>query len=238
MLQLALTLAAAALYAAATVRVRRRRGTFDGRRAALFSLGIALLLAAFLAPLEGSFWRHMTQHLLLGDLAPLCIVLGLSGPLLRPALALRPIRALRVLANPLVALPLWAANLCAWHTPPLFDAALHHEWIHAVQHLLFFSCGAFLWASLLELLPGPRWFRTPQRLAYLGVMWLVSLVLSQVFIWSSRAFYDYRSVTDQRIGGGIMLVEGSVVMLSVLVWLLWEALVPSGQYRGAASTGG
>ena len=238
MLQLALTLTAAALYAAATVRVRRRRGTFDARRAAMFSLGIALLLVAFMAPLESSFRLHMTQHLLLGDLAPLCIVLGLSGPLLRPALALRPVRALRVLAHPLIALPLWVVNLCVWHVPPLFDAALRHEWIHALQHLMFFTCGAFVWASLLELLPGPRWFRTPQRLAYLGVMWLVSLVLSQVFIWSSRPVYDYRSVTDQRIGGGIMLVEGSVVMLSVLVWLLWEALIPSDQYRGAASTGG
>jgi cytochrome c oxidase assembly factor CtaG len=233
MLQLALTLAAAGLYAAATLRVRRRRGTFEPARAAAFSLGIALLLVAFLAPLEGSFWRHMTQHLLLGDLAPLCIVLGLTGPLLRPALALRPIRALRVLAHPLVALPLWAVDLCAWHTAPLFDAALHHEWIHAVQHLLFFTCGAFLWSALLELLPGPRWFRTPQRLAYLGAMWLVSLVLSQIFIWSSHPFYDYRSLSDQRIGGGIMLLEGSAVMLGVLVWLLWDALVPSPD-RGAA----
>jgi hypothetical protein len=31
-------------------------------------------------------------------------------------------------------------------------------------------------------------------------------------------------VRDQRIGGGIMLLEGSAVMLGVLVWLLWDAL--------------
>jgi len=220
--QLTLIGLAVALYAAAVVRVRRRRGTVDWLRAASFGVGVVLLLVGALMPDE-TFALHMTQHLLIGDLAPLFVVLGLSGPLLRPALAVRPVRALRVLAHPLVALPLWAVDLCVWHVPALFEAAVRHEAVHAVQHLLFFTCGALLWSALLSLLPGPRWFRTPQRLAYLGVMWLVSLSLSQVFLWSSHAYY-YDSVSDQRVGGGIMLLEGSVVMLSVLVWLLWDAL--------------
>lgn len=224
MIQIAITLLAVALYAAAALRVRRRRGGLDRARAASYGMGIALLLAATLAPLEGSFAAHMAQHLLVGDLAPLFVVLGLSGPLLRPALALRPVRALRVLAHPLVALPLWAVDLCVWHLSPLFDAALRHDALHALQHASFFVCGALLWSALLELLPGPRWFRAPQRLAYLGVMWLVSLSLSQVFIWSAHPYYLYRSVSDQRAGGGIMLVEGSIVMLSALAWLLWRAL--------------
>lgn len=237
MLTLAIPLLAAALYAAAAVRVRRRRGAFATARAVSFGVGTALLLVALEAPLEETFARHMAQHLLLGDLAPLAIVLGLTGPLLRPVLVYRPVRALRALAHPLVALPLWAVDLCLWHVPVLFDGALRHDWLHALEHACFFTCGAFLWAALLELLPGPRWFRTPHRLAYLGVMWLVSLTLSQVFIWSSSAFYDYGSVTDQRIGGGIMLLEGSAVMLGVLVWLLWGALVPSPD-RGAAPVSG
>ena len=233
MAQLALTLAAAVAYAAAAVRVRRRRGTLDRLRAALFALGIALLLVAFLSPLdrlgeERYFSAHMAQHLLIGDLAPLFCVLGLNGPLLRPALALRPVRALRVLAHPLVALPLWAVNLCAWHVTPLYDAALDHDAVHAVQHLLFFACGALLWAALLELLPGPRWFRLPHRLGYVGVMWIVSLTLSQIFIWSGHAYYARygNAVGDQRVGGGIMLLEGSIVMVSVLAWLLWRELSP------------
>jgi cytochrome c oxidase assembly factor CtaG len=224
MMPIAITSLAVALYAAAAMRVRRRRGRFEAARAASFGVGAALLLVAMLAPLEGSFRAHMAQHLLIGDLAPLFVVLGLNGPLLRPVLALRPVRTARVLSNPLVALPLWAVDLCGWHVAPLFDAALRHEWLHAVQHLCFFTCGALLWSALLELLPGPRWFRTPQRLAYLGVMWLVSLSLSQVFLWSSHPYYTYGSVDDQRIGGGIMLLEGSAVMLGVLVWILWREL--------------
>jgi cytochrome c oxidase assembly factor CtaG len=224
MIPVASTILAAALYAAGSLRVWRRRGRIDAARAISYAAGIALLLVAFLAPLETDFARHMTQHLLIGDLAPLCMVLGLTGPILRPALAIRWIRSLRVLAHPLVALPLWATDLCAWHTSPLFDAALRNESLHAFQHLCFFVCGLALWSALLQVLPGPRWFRTPQRLAYLGVMWLVSLSLSQVFLWSSHPYYDYPSLTDQRIGGGIMLLEGSAVMLGVLVWLLWREL--------------
>jgi putative membrane protein len=224
MIPIASTLLLVALYAVAAIRVKRRRGVFALGRAASFGAGAALLLVAFTAPLEQTFARHMAQHLLIGDLAPLFLVLGLTGPLLRPALALRPVRSLRALAHPLVALPLWVVDLVAWHASPLFDGALRHEWLHVVQHACFFTTGALLWSALLGLLPGPRWFRTPHRLAYLGVMWLVSLSLSQVFIWSSHAYYEYGSVRDQRTGGGIMLLEGSLVMLGVLVWLLWDAL--------------
>ena len=69
---------------------------------------------------------HMTQHVLLGDLAPLCFVAGLTGPILRPVLAFSVVEKLRVLAHPLVALPLWAVDLYVWHIPYLYDAALHH----------------------------------------------------------------------------------------------------------------
>lgn len=225
----------AALYVAAVVRVRRRRLAFEPLRAVSFAAAVALLLTGALMP-DRTFALHMTQHLLIGDLAPLFVVLGLSGPLLRPALAVRPIHALRLLAHPLVALPVWALDLCLWHVPLFFKGAVHHDGMHAVQHLLFFVGGALLWSALLQLLPGPRWFRTPQRLGYLGVMWLVSLTLSQVFLWSSDPYY-YDSVRDQRIGGGIMLLEGSAVLLGVLVWLLYRALVPS-QDRGAAPVSG
>jgi hypothetical protein len=51
-------------------------------------------------------------------------------------------------------------------------------------------------------------------------MWLVTLALSQVFLWSGRSYYDSYTLSDQRAGGGVMLVEGSFVMLGVVVWLL------------------
>jgi cytochrome c oxidase assembly factor CtaG len=153
----------------------------------------------------------MVQHLLLGDLGPLLIVLGLRG-------------AVR-LAHPFVALPLWSATLVAWHLTPLYDAALDHVALHQLEHLCFVVAGLLLWASIL--LVGPPWFSAARRLPYVLAMWLVSLALSQVFIWSGHSYYARYSLSDQRAGGGVMLIEGSFVMLGVVVWLLLRVLAES-----------
>jgi cytochrome c oxidase assembly factor CtaG len=235
MLQTAAVLIAALAYALAVSRVRRRGRHVSLRRVAAFGGGIAVLLVALFSPLdhlgeERLFSAHMAQHLLIGDVAPLLVVLGLDGPLLRPLLAVRVVQKLRSLAHPLVALPLWAANLCVWHLTPLYDAALDHDAVHALQHGLFFTCGVLVWAALLEPLPGPAWFTAGRKLLYVAGMWLVSLSLSQVFLWSGHVYYTryleaprtwgLSPLADQRAGGGVMLVEGSLVMLGVAVWLL------------------
>ena len=72
-------------------RTLSRRGQpVPGWRIGLFALGIALLVVAVASPVarigeEELFAFHMAQHLLLGDLAPLCLLAGLTGPVLRPA---------------------------------------------------------------------------------------------------------------------------------------------------------
>lgn len=213
----------AALYLAGLSRLRRRGRPIRGRRVAAFAAGLFILLVASVAPLEGRFATHMLQHLLIGDLAPICLVLGVDGPLLRPMLAFGAVRRLRVLAHPLVALPLWAASLVAWHLPATYDATLRHPELHALQHATFLISGTLLWAALLEPLPGPRWFTASRKLLYVGAMWLVTVSLSQVLLWSGHALYPY-GLADQRAGGGLMLVEGSVVMIGVAVWLLLPML--------------
>src|SRR5439155_11086108 len=74
-------------------RLRQRGQPVPGWRRGLFGLGLALLVLAVASPIdtlgeEQFFFAHMTQHVLLGDLAPLAIVAGLTGPLLRPVLAI------------------------------------------------------------------------------------------------------------------------------------------------------
>ena len=219
-LQLSGTAALAALYLAALRRVRRRGLGSSRRRPLAFAAGLAILVVAVAAPLEHRFATHMLQHLLIGDLAPLCLVLGVDGPLLRPLLAIRAVQRLRVLAHPLAALPLWACNLICWHIPTLYDAALRHPEIHALQHAMFFTGGILLWSALLEPLPGPRWFTPARKLVYVGAMWLVMLGLSQVFLWSGSSLYTGYTLSDQRAGGGVMLFEGSAVMIGVATWLL------------------
>ena len=230
-LQVVPTLLVAALYGR-RVWTLRGRGTVVPRwRIAAFGTGIAVLLAALVSPThalgEQLFTFHMTQHILLGDLAPLALLAGLTGPILRPALAF--LHRLRFLAHPLVALPIWALNLYAWHLPYLYDAAVRHDSVHAVEHLCFFLGGTIMWLPVLETLPAPEWFGTGAKLAYIAVVRAVETVLGNVFFWAGAAFYsvyEHRErlwglspLQDQGIAGAVMMIEGSIVTLVALAWL-------------------
>jgi putative membrane protein len=218
-----------ALYWRRARTLARRGRPVPWPRLAAFAAGLLTLFVALESPIdtigeERLFSVHMLQHLLLGDVAALLLVLGLDGRLLRPLLRWRVVHRLRVLAHPLVALPLWAANFVLWHLPVLFYAALRHDAIHALQHTLFVTFGMLMWAALLEPLPGPAWFTAPWKIPYVLGMWLVMLVLSQVFIWSGHPFYIRYGLGDQRAGGGVMLVESMFTMLPALVWVLLQVL--------------
>ena len=233
-LQLA-PIALAAFAYAIRARTLRRRGTpVPGWRLLLFGLGIALLLLALASPIaaigeQELFSFHMLQHVLIGDLAPLCLLAGLTGPLLRPLLALRPVERLRVLANPLVALPLWAVNLYFWHTPLLYEAAVEHSAVHALEHACFFTGGLIMWLPVLETLPAPEWFGTGAKLAYIAVVRVVETVLGNVFVWSGTVFYGVYArggelwgvspLSDQGLAGAVMMIEGSLVTIGALAWL-------------------
>jgi len=241
-LELSVLVLAGALYGRrARTLAERGRPVSTSRRAA-FALGLLTLFVALASPIdtigeERLFSVHMLQHLLLGDVAALLLVLGLDGRLLQPLLRIRLVHRLQALAHPLVALPLWAANFAVWHLPVLFDAALRHDAVHALQHVLFVACGMLLWAALIEPLPGPAWFTAPWRVPYVLGMWLVMLVLSQVFIWSGHVYYapyvhdatlwGLSHLADQKAGGGVMLVESAFTMLPALVWVLLRVLKES-----------
>ena len=178
-------------------RTLARKGTPVAEwRYFLFSLGLALVVVALVSPIatlgeEESFAFHMVQHLLLGDLAPLCIVAGLTGPLLRPILSFRAVRALRFLTHPFVSLPLWTLNLVLWHLPTFWEAALRHQAVHALEHASFFTAGALMWATVIEILPGPEWFGTGAKMGYVVGVRVVSTVLGNVFVWSGTPFYGF-----------------------------------------------
>ena len=203
-------------------------------RIVLFSLGIALLVLAFASPVAAVgerelFSFHMLQHVVIGDLAPLCLLGGLTGPILRPLLALRPVERLRVLANPVVALPIWAANLYVWHVPFLYEAAVEHSAVHALEHISFFTAGLIVWLPVLETLPAPEWFGTGAKLAYIAAVRVVETVLGNVFVWSGAVFYaiydqgdelwGISPPQDQGLAGAVMMIEGSLVTITALAWL-------------------
>ena len=205
-----------------------------GWRIGLFALGIGLLLVAVVSPLaavaeDELFSFHMTQHLLLGDLAPLCLLAGLTGPLMRPVLALPWVYRLKVLANPFVALPIWAANLVLWHLPALYEGAVESSALHALEHICFFTAGVVLWLPVLETLPAPEWFGTGAKLGYILGVRLVGTAIGNVFVWGGAPFYgvyeagdEYLGLSasaDQSLAGALMMLEGSLVTIVAIAWL-------------------
>src|SRR3954451_23735133 len=120
-------LLAAALYAKRSMTLADRGRPVPLWRQLCFAGGLLAIVIALASPIahigEELVIAHMVEHLLLGDIATLLLVLGLTGPLLQPILAIRFFDRLRVLAHPLVAFPLWALNFYVWHIPALYDAA-------------------------------------------------------------------------------------------------------------------
>lgn len=233
-LQLAPIALVAAAYAIRARTLARRGQPVPWWRVALFIAGLVLLVVAVASPVAAVaeselFSFHMTQHLLLGDLAPLCLLAGLTGPLLRPILALPGVMRLRVLANPLIAFPIWAANLVLWHVPMFYEAALDSSAVHALEHMSFFTAGIVLWLPVLETLPAPEWFGTGAKLGYIVGVRLVATAIGNVFVWGGSPFYgvyetggDYLGLSpeaDQSLAGSLMMLEGSVVTIVAIAWL-------------------
>jgi cytochrome c oxidase assembly factor CtaG len=205
-------------------------------RQACFGAGIVLIVAALVSPAahigEELIVAHMAQHLVLGDLGSLLIVLGLTGPLLQPLLAIRWLGWLRALAHPLVALPLWAANLYLWHIPALYQGTLTSEPLHALQHASFVGAGIVMWMALLGPLPKPSWFGNAARLVYIVAVRLGGAVLGNVLAWSGSALYpDYAPgedfwnispLADQGAAGVVMMIESGFVTLGLFAWVFFR----------------
>ncbi len=208
-----------------------------GWRQTCFYVGLATILLALLSPIgtlsDELLYMHMVEHLLMGDIAALLIVLGLTGPLLAPILRIRFFDRLRVLTHPLIAFPLWAVDLYVWHLPVLYQAALRHLAVHALEHTMFIALGINMWMCLFGPLPKPRWFGNLAKLGYIVAVRLVGTVLGNVFLWSGAAFYPFylrgdaahhiSPLTDQNLAGGIMMVEESLLTLGLFCWLFLRA---------------
>lgn len=235
-LQLLPATLAGLLYAVRVHRLRTTPRVVPGWRQSCFYAGLAMIVAALtlLGDIAGDlFWAHMVEHLLLGDIGALLLVLGLTGPVLAPVLRIRVFDRLRVLAHPLVAFPLWAVDLYLWHVPVLHEAAVRHEAIHALQHATFIFCGANMWMALLGPLPKPAWFGNLGRLIYIVAVRLTGAVLGNVFVFGNHIFFDVYAPgerahglsagADQNAAGAVMMIEGSILTLLLFGWLFARA---------------
>jgi cytochrome c oxidase assembly factor CtaG len=215
--------------------------SWDGRpvptwRQACFGAGLLTIAIALFSPVghisEELVIAHMGEHLLLGDVATLLLVLGLTRSLLQPVLAVRAFNRLQVLAHPAVALPLWALNLFFWHVPAIYDAAYGTAPLHALEHTTFIFFGCLMWMPVFGPLPKPEWFGSGWKVAYVVAVRFAGAILGNVLMWSGSVLYPIYApgerywhispIADQSTAGVIMMVEGTFLLLGVLAWVFFE----------------
>jgi putative membrane protein len=228
--------------------VRRSSGPRGAgtRQLAAFIGSLAVIFVALVSPLDGLgedylFSAHMVQHLLLGDIAPLLMLLALSRVIMRPLTRrLQSVeRAFGPLAHPASALILWLGLVYLWHVPSLYDAALEQPALHALQHVSFFTAGVLVWWPLIQPVPMRNRLTGMWTFGYIGAAKLGLASLGLYLTWTSTVAYTYyehvprvwglSAISDQNVGGAIMMVEQSVLLVSVLAILFGRMLAQSEQ---------
>lgn len=222
--------------------------SWAGRPVALWrqlSFGFGLFLASFVlfSPwgylAEELVIAHMVEHLVIGDFASLFIMLGLTRSMLQPILKIRFFNRLQVLANPFIALPLWAINLFFWHIPVMYDAAYGGALVHGVEHGLFLIFGCLMWTPVFGPLPTPTWFGPGWKVVYVVLVRFIAAILGNILMWTQFTLYQnydaghvkwgITAIQDQSTAGVVMMVEGTFLILGVLAWTFFEAARQSNQ---------
>jgi putative membrane protein len=198
-------------------------------QAASFALGWTSAAIALLSPLDRwsdiLFSAHMAQHEILMLISAPLMVLG--RPYLTALHVLPPLtrfsRVWELVTGPVTVLVLHAVVLWVWHIPALFEAALHDETIHALQHLGFFITAALFWFALLHGRYG--------RLGYgVGVLYVFltamhTQILGALLTFATRVWYPthaartaaagMNAVDDQQLAGVLMWIPFGVVFVCI-----------------------
>lgn len=235
------------LYGQGFARLRHRRRELVGfGQAGLFVAGVLVGVLAVVSPLDHVadnelLSAHMLQHLLLGDVSPLLIVLGLRGPIAvfvlprQPLRSFARVRALRrfvsFLLRPAVSFAVWAVAIGAWHVPAAYDAAIAHPALHAFEHATFFLAGLLIWTQIVD--PTRHGRLSPgRRSAFAAAVLGTGMGLSEVLLLSGplyphyvevlRRLFGWTATEDQHRAALLMMAEQIATLGTAAALLLWS----------------
>jgi putative membrane protein len=214
-------------------------------QAGCYAAGVVVLALALLSPIDAwsdvRFWVHMSQHELLMVVAAPLMVLGKPFYVALWALPERArkrvglvlaVPSLKVawsfFTAPLFVLMLHAVVRWVWHVPVLFEAAMEHDALHALQHFSFFASTALFWWAVAN----GRYGRAGYGLGLLFVFVTAfhTGLLAALLTVASRGFYSIYAerglespaelLADQQLGGVLMWVPSGVLLLASALALL------------------
>jgi putative membrane protein len=237
------------------------RSYIDNKRAILFIAGVLIMWFALESPLDELgdtylFSAHMAQHLLLILAVPPLLLMGLPRRLAVRILDWPPAdRIEQILSRPLLAWLLGIGTVWIWHIPVLYNATLHDEYIHILEHTDFLVTSTILWWPVLSPVMERR-LSPLSTIAYLFAAMAASSVLGIILTFTPPGLYDYlhpvdtlgalplirqgwglTPEVDQQIGGLLMWVPSGLVYLSGILSALgrWYSAPEEDAYQAHES---
>jgi cytochrome c oxidase assembly factor CtaG len=212
-------------------------------RLALYLSGLLVILLALVSPIDALgdqlMVMHMVQHILLLDIVPILLILGLTKGILRPVT--RRVHTVErragFFAHPAFAVIAYAGIMWLWHVPAMYDAALKHSGIHVIEHVCFAAVGLLYWWHLLSPIRsrmrlggmGPVMYMTATKLlvGLLGIALAFAPSAIYPFYEHHPHYWGLTPGQDQNMAGLVMALEQSIVMGVALVWLFVTMLAES-----------
>lgn len=180
---------------------------------------------ALAALAAGPFAAHMAVHMAVVAVAAPLGALALAGS------GLDPVRRAPALFPALPASVLELIVVWTWHTPALHHFARHARFGLALEQGLFFATGLYLWLAAVGAPSAERaaagviaLLLTSMHMTLLGAL----LALAPRPLFAHHASGDASgALSDQELGGAIMLLVGGVVYLAGGVALAVRLVIPA-----------
>ena len=218
-----------------------------------FAAGLLLLLVALHPALDELahhwFWVHMMQNEALAVPVAILLMLGMPvwvlwhalpqgvrGSTLRWALRQSWPRQLwrtisRWILGPWVVVVIYLASFSIWHFPPIYDAALEHAPLYALELAMFLGTGLLLWGQLIPLRPGAHArLSSVASLVCICIVGMHSSFLGSLYMFATGTYYPYynavhtsvsAALVDQHQAGAAMDIPGTILFAVALFVFLW-----------------